>query len=74
MGTILIEKLVGSSPNMMAYPALKAKLHEDNTIKAPECSEQDLVFIKELLDARGQNPTKQEFKEIMENLWILGCT
>ena len=71
---LLIEKLVGSSPNMMAYPALKAKLHEANTIKAPEGSEQELVFIKELQEARCQYLTKQEHKDIKENLWILGCT
>ena len=69
-----IEKLVGSCPNRMSYPTLKAKLHEVNTMKIPDGSEQVITCIKELLDARNLNPTKQEHKEIKENLFILGCT
>ena len=58
----------------MPYPTLKAKVHEANTMKVPEGCEQVLVCIKELLDARNLNPTKQEYKEIKENLYILGCS
>ena len=71
---LYIEKLVGSCPNRMPYPILKAKLHEANTMKVPEGCEQVLVCIKELLEAKCLNPTKQEYKEIKENLYILGCT
>ena len=70
----IIERTLGKNPFKMSYSNLRASLHDANSFKVPE---QDLIsmeVIMELLEARRQPQSKEEFKEIEDNLFLLGCT
>ena len=70
----IIERTLGKNPFKMSYSNLRASLHVANSFKVPEHDLVSMEVIMELLEARQQPQSKEEFKEIEDNLFLLGCT
>ena len=68
----IIERTLGKNPFKISYSNLRASLHDANTIKVPEQNVDSMEIIKELLKARRQPQSKEEYKETEDNIFLLG--
>ena len=69
----IIERALGKNPFKISYSNLRASLHDANTIKVPEQNMDSMEIIKELIEARRQPQSKEDYKEMEDNLFLPGC-